>query len=174
MISVMVDMHRKCLQSWLGHTWDALTFVPSKERPDATHPVAALANATLPKFNFATAPMPKFLMRPGPGSDIKRKMTADRFEIDERWRQRVQGKHVLIVDDTWTTGASAQGAAIAVKTAGAATATILCIARWLRWDWDDHRTLIDSLGDGFDVLRCPVHGRPCAAVKQYSVSASQT
>ncbi|WP_405179361.1 hypothetical protein [Nocardia sp. NBC_01377] len=100
MISVMVDMHRTCLQSWLGHPWDALTFVPSKERPDATHPVAALANATLPKFNFAAAPTPKFLMRPGPGSDIKRKMTADRFEVDVQWRERVDGKHVLIVDDT--------------------------------------------------------------------------
>jgi phosphoribosylpyrophosphate synthetase len=168
MISTVIDMHRDCLQNWLGAQWDSLTFVPSKERPDGTHPVTELANAVLPKFSAAPA-LQKFLLTPGPGSDTKHEMTSDRYEIDERWHPRVDAKHVLIVDDTWTTGASAQGAAVAAKRAGAATVTIVCVARWLRWDWGDHKHLIDTLTDGFDVLRCPVHGHPCQSSTQYRV-----
>ncbi|WP_062980608.1 hypothetical protein [Nocardia anaemiae] len=169
MISVMMDMHRSCLQSWLGTQWDSLTFVPSKERPNGTHPVAALANAALP--TFAPAPkLQKFLLTPGRGSDSKHEMTSDRYEIDQRWRKRVEGRNVLIVDDTWTTGASAQGAAVAAKRAGAATVTLLCVARWLRWDWGDHKKLISTLHDGFDVLRCPVTGHPCRTSAQFTVS----
>ncbi|GAA5046028.1 hypothetical protein GCM10023318_11010 [Nocardia callitridis] len=71
---------------------------------------------------------------------------------------------------TWTTGASAQGAA---KQAGAASVTILCVARWLRWDWDDHKRLIDALEGGFDALRCPVHGRPCESAAEFVLPDSQ-
>ncbi|MBF6365932.1 amidophosphoribosyltransferase [Nocardia puris] len=169
MISIVVDMHRSCLQSWLGSPWDSLTFVPSRERPDATHPVANLANAALPRFTRASA-MQKFLLTPGDGTYDRHELVADRYTVDERWRSRVHGKHVLIVDDTWTTGASAQGAAIAVKTAGAASATIPCVARWLKWEWGEHKSLIESLTGGFDVLRCPVHGRPCDAATRFRIS----
>lgn len=106
--------------------------------------------------------MHRFLLDPGPGSGTKHAMTEDRYIVEDKWRKHVYGKNILIVDDTWTTGASAQGAAIAVKKAGAATATILCVDRWLRWDWSDHKRIIDSLADStYDVLRCPVNGQVC-------------
>ncbi|WP_146099055.1 ComF family protein [Nocardia nova] len=159
MVSVVMDMHRNCLQGWLGGQWDSLTFVPSVERPDRGHPVAELANAALPTFTRGPR-LSKFLLTPGarPG----RELTADRFRVDERWRDRIEGRNVLIVDDSWVTGASAQSAVIAVKRAGAATATVLCVARWLRGDWADHKRLIGTLQDGFDVLRCPVTGHSCS------------
>ncbi|RJO69942.1 phosphoribosyltransferase [Nocardia panacis] len=104
----------------------------------------------------------KFLLEPGPGSDNKHQLVADRFTVPDRWRDVVDGKNILIVDDTWTTGSSAQGAAIAVKGAGASSVTVLCVDRWLRHDWEDHRTLIDTLDNPYDPLICPVVGRVCS------------
>ncbi|MFE6864499.1 hypothetical protein [Nocardia sp. NPDC057668] len=56
------------------------------------------------------------------------------------------------------------------KQAGAQTVTVLCIDRWLRWNWPDHRTLIDSLDLGYDALRCPVSGRMCQPETEFRVS----
>jgi len=43
----------------------------------------------------------------------------------------VTGHHVLLIDDTWTTGGHAESAAAALKRAGAARVTLLVLARWL-------------------------------------------
>ncbi|MFI9410042.1 hypothetical protein [Nocardia gamkensis] len=160
MVSTTVEIHRPCFQAWLGAEWDSFTFVPSRERPDKTHPLVELANQVQPRITPARR-MEKFALVPGPGSDTKHRLTENRFTVDPRWARHVEGKNVLIVDDTWTTGASAQGAAIAVKRAGAATATILCVDRWLRRDWNDHEKVINSLQDRYDVLKCPVNGLVC-------------
>jgi ComF family protein len=55
------------------------------------------------------------------------------FEI----RGRLDGKHVLLVDDVMTTGATASACARALKRAGAARVTLLTLAR------TDRRTAID-------------------------------
>ncbi|MEU8894384.1 hypothetical protein [Nocardia sp. NPDC048505] len=166
LISSVAELHRPCFEAWLGAPWDSLTFVPSKERPDRRHPLVALANSVIPPLSAAPS-LQKFMLTPGPGSETKHEMTDDRYLIEERWLPVVEHKNVLIVDDTWTTGASAQGAAMAAKLAGAESVSILCVARWLRWDWADHKVLIDSLTEGFDALRCPVHGVHCTPAIQY-------
>jgi predicted amidophosphoribosyltransferase len=43
-----------------------------------------------------------------------------RLEVAARWRSRVQGRTVLVLDDTWTTGSTVQAASAALKAAGAA------------------------------------------------------
>lgn len=65
------------------------------------------------------------------------------------------------MDDTWTTGSKAQSAALAVRTAGARYVTLLCVARWCKHDWDDHRALLDRFTDPYDAAMCPVTGGPC-------------
>lgn len=45
------------------------------------------------------------------------------------------GKSVLLIDDTWTSGASAQSAAYALRDAGATTVACLAIGRHLLPDW---------------------------------------
>lgn len=40
-------------------------------------------------------------------------------------------QHVLLIEDTWTSGGNAQSAALALRRAGAASVTILALARWL-------------------------------------------
>jgi hypothetical protein len=49
-----------------------------------------------------------------------------------------EGKHIMVIDDTWVTGGHAQSVAMALKRAGAAKVSILAIGRWL--DMDDQRT----------------------------------
>lgn len=43
----------------------------------------------------------------------------------------VTAMHILLIDDTWTTGGHAESAAAALKRAGAARVTLLVLARWL-------------------------------------------
>ncbi len=68
-----------------------------------------------------------------------------------------------MVDDTWVSGDKSQSAALALKQAGASEVTILCVARWLRHDWPDHRKLIESLSRPYDPHQCPLTGGPCQA-----------
>jgi hypothetical protein len=66
-----------------------------------------------------------------------------------------------VVDDTWVSGDKAQSAALALKAAGAARVTIFSAARWLRYDWSDHRQLIDNLVPPYNPRCCPVTGGAC-------------
>lgn len=46
------------------------------------------------------------------------------------------GKHVLLVDDTWTSGGHATSAALAIRAAGASHVSVLVLARWLAAGWE--------------------------------------
>ncbi|RDI65728.1 hypothetical protein [Nocardia pseudobrasiliensis] len=168
MVRVAAEIHRPCFEGWLGISWDSLTFIPSRERPDASHPVAALARA-VESPDGPTSPLDRFLLETGPGAVIsaKHQLVEDRFLVPEKWRSAVDGKNVLIVDDTWTRGASAQGAAIAAKQAGAATVTVLCVSRWLNWNWAPNERLLSSLAEDYNALLCPVTGQVCQSAINY-------
>lgn len=47
----------------------------------------------------------------------------------KKWAFDVQGKHLLIIDDVFTTGSTANGCARALKSAGAASCQVLTVAR---------------------------------------------
>ena len=59
----------------------------------------------------------------------RRRNVAGVFAVPSRWRDRVAGKRVLLVDDVLTTGATAEGCARALKAAGAARVDVAVIAR---------------------------------------------
>ena len=94
----------------------------------------------------------------GFAADPDREPRDDRFLVAEQDRAVVDGRHVLVVEDTWVVGGKSQSAAVAIKQAGAARVTVLCAARWLRSDWDDHRALIGRVTEPYDAWRCPVTG----------------
>ena len=51
------------------------------------------------------------------------------FHVPEDQQHRIKGKHILIIDDVLTTGASLSSAARRLKRAGAATITVSTVAR---------------------------------------------
>ena len=54
------------------------------------------------------------------------------FRIDARHAAGVKGRAVLLIDDVFTSGATANGCARVLKRAGAASVNILCWARVVR------------------------------------------
>ena len=61
---------------------------------------------------------------------------------------------MLLIDDTWTTGANAQAAAAALKAAGAARVAGAVIGRHLNRGWHHNDRRIRSLPHPFDWSRC--------------------
>lgn len=68
--------------------------------------------------------------------------------------RRLDGEPVLLIDDTWTTGASAQSAAAALKRAGAGPVAAVVIGRHLNRDWHENDRRLRALPTPFDWSRC--------------------
>ena len=92
--------------------------VPSGRGRAGPHPLQALAAPYLA--------LPWVSMRPRPGGDPwARSLDAGRF----RAGPGATGAEVLLLDDTWASGASAQSAAVALKQAGARAVAVVVIGR---------------------------------------------
>ncbi|MEO8097473.1 MAG: ComF family protein [Acidobacteriota bacterium] len=68
------------------------------------------------------------------------------FHIPARFKELLSGKHILLVDDVMTTGATASACARALKRAGAARITLLTLARTDRRIAMDLSTHLTSQG----------------------------
>jgi predicted amidophosphoribosyltransferase len=68
--------------------------------------------------------------------------------------RRLKSASVLLIDDTWTTGASAQSAAAALKQAGAQTVAAVTIGRHLNRAWHENDRRLRSITRPFDWDRC--------------------
>jgi len=68
-------------------------------------------------------------------------------------RRRLSGE-VLLIDDTWTTGASAQSAAAALKSAGASSVAAVVIGRHVNREWGSNDRRLGALTSPFDWRRC--------------------
>jgi len=66
----------------------------------------------------------------------------------------LDGQAVLLIDDTWTTGASAQSAAAALRNAGSGTIAALVIGRHVNRDWHENDRRLRELRQPFDWGRC--------------------
>jgi ComF family protein len=67
------------------------------------------------------------------------RMLSGAFAVEERMRSHLQGRTIVLVDDVYTSGATTNACARALKRAGAAEVNILCWARVV------HREDIDNL-----------------------------
>lgn len=83
-------------------------------------------------------------LRALPAAARERDLDPDRFRA-----RGVAGARVLLLDDTWTTGASAQSAAMALRRAGAASVATVVLGR--------HVASRHSAAAPFDPGRCAVH-----------------
>jgi hypothetical protein len=93
------------------------------------------------------------LLRPTDRGTLEREYDPGRYAAT----RRLDGEHVLVIDDMWTSGASAQNAAVALKAAGAATVGLVMIGRFVRRDYLDHGARLDALPRDFNWSTCAVH-----------------
>ncbi|NNM76519.1 ComF family protein [Sphingomonas sp. ID1715] len=82
----------------------------------------------------------------GLGRLVRARTLRGAFAVPSEARPVLQGRSVLLVDDVYTSGATANGCAAALKRAGAAQVVVLCWARVLGSHVDDGA----ALGDGLD------------------------
>ena len=68
--------------------------------------------------------------------------------------RRIDGASVLLIDDTWTTGANAQSAACALKAAGARTVAAVVIGRHLNRDWGSNNSRLNASQTPFSWEEC--------------------
>lgn len=160
-------LHDQCmLEAESGQGWDVATFVPSRTPRTVLHPVAGIARnvARLTSDDPARGGphrIRRVLIEAGP-VDTPRSADAGRFAVPNAVRSIVTGRRVLLIDDTWTSGTSMQSAAAALKAAGAASVTGLCVARWLSWNWSDQVPLLQRVtASAFNPFTCIAHYRIC-------------
>lgn len=119
---------------------EIITEVPSSStKPDrdrrALSDAIDSAVSQLPRI----APHRQLLVPRSDDSGSSRALDPGRFTVTDP--EQVTGRHVLLVEDTWVTGASAQSAAVALHRAGAGRVTVVCVARLLREKWPPARYL---------------------------------
>jgi hypothetical protein len=66
----------------------------------------------------------------------------------------LHGEPVLLIDDTWTTGASGQSAAAALRGAGAGPVAAVVIGRHLNREWHENDRRLRRIARPFDWQRC--------------------
>lgn len=114
------NLHSSCIASAAGGPWDAITTVPSTTGRSGQHPLALLVQRSRTIGHQYVEALVK-----GP-ADISNNNANDEGFI----ASRVSDRRVLIVDDTFTSGARAQSAASAITLAGGMTLAILPIGRY--------------------------------------------
>jgi predicted amidophosphoribosyltransferase len=144
-----LELHEQCIAHAASvERFDLVTTVPSSDRQrDARHPLRRIVG----QLTEPVRDRYRRLLRPSVAVSEPREFDIERFEIC----QELNGRSVLLIDDTWTTGASAQSAAAALKAAGATAVAAVVIGRYLNGDWQDNRTRLR-------VMPRPFRWEPCA------------
>jgi len=120
---LLLCLHERGPALWRAAGMDqpsAVCVVPSGRGRPGPHPLRALAAPYLAR--------PWLSLRPRPGGDPwARSLDPTRFQATGL----PPGATVLLLDDTWVSGASAQSAAVALKLAGAAAVAVVVVGRHL-------------------------------------------
>ena len=119
---------------------DIITEVPSTStKPGRDRHALSDAIDSAVSHLSGIAPRRQLLVPRGDNAGSSRVLDPDRFAVTDT--HQMAGQHVLLVEDTWVTGASVQSAAVALHRAGAHRVTVLCVARLIREHWQPARYL---------------------------------
>lgn len=140
--------HERCLARAAGaERFELVTTVPSSDpERDARHPLREIVG----ELAGPTRERHQRLLERSSSPAGAREFDPDRFAATRRLSRQA----VLLVDDTWTTGASAQSAACALKAAGASVVVAVAIGRHLNREWHHNDRRLRSLARPFDWERC--------------------
>ena len=154
--------HERCIaQAAKTDRFDLVTTVPSSDQGrDDHHPLRQIVGELVgPTRNRHQ----RLLRRTG--HDVPARTFSElRFHAVER----LHGDAVLLIDDTWTTGASAQSAAAALKAAGAGPIAAVVIGRHLNREWHQNDRRLRGIAQPFEWVKCALCAEPVAPQRPQS------
>lgn len=147
-------VHEPCVASAAGaQAFQLVTSVPSGQRQrDAHHPLRRIVGELVGPTRGRHERLLERSEVPTPPREFHR----GKF----RATRALQGETVLMIDDTWTTGASAQSAAATLKAAGAGSIAAVVIGRHLNRDWHENDRRLRGLIRPFDWSACALCADP--------------
>ncbi len=151
-----LDRHERCLAARAGvERFELVTTVPSgmRERDDR-HALRHIAGTLCRPVAGRYA---RLLER----TDVE----AGEHDFDtHRYaaRARLTRQPVLLIDDTWTTGASAQSAAAALKRAGSGPVAAIVVGRHVKRDWRENDARLRGLPHPYDWSGCAYCALPAS------------
>jgi predicted amidophosphoribosyltransferase len=118
--------HRSCIEAATGSQWDTVTIVPSKTERQGPHPLEQAIRLGKPLAGEYHS------LLTGAQTDlIGRARSSDNgFAVTEN----VAGRRILLIDDTFTSGATFQSAASTLALAGATVVAGVVIGRVIHTD----------------------------------------
>ncbi len=145
LLLVFLDGHGQCV--WRAADMpvpDRLAVVPSGYGRQGMHPMLRLV---VPYLRLPQVRLKLYPGRQGRDLDVRRFATTE----------SVAGANVLILDDTWVSGASAQSAAAALKAAGAERVAVVVLGRHINPADPRAADLLARLdGARYDLARCAI------------------
>ncbi len=140
--------HEACLAR-AAHTdaFELVTAVPSSTRErDPSHPLRRIVG----ELTGVTRGRYVRLLRRSRTAVQPRAFSAAKYETT----RELGGRSILLIDDTWTTGANAQSAAAALKKAGAGPVAVVVIGRHVNRGWRQNDRHLRRLPHPFDWAQC--------------------
>jgi hypothetical protein len=148
-----ITLHERCVERQAGQPIDVRLTIPSVKNRPGPHPFTAIAR----RMN-AISQSPCLAPRLAATHDHSISARHFRLTPDVDLTRR----HVLLLDDTWTSGASAHSAALTLRRAGAQRVSIMVVGRWLAPGYARNARFIEGrLHNPYDPRVCPVTGGRC-------------
>lgn len=156
-----LSRHETCLADAAGtDAFMIVTTVPSgNPERDRRHPLRRIVG----ELAAPTQRRHERLLERSPVDATTHSFSARRYAA----LRALDGETVLLVDDTWTTGANAQSAAAALKHAGASKVGAVVIGRHVTRQWHENDRRLSALAGHFTWDACAL----CAAVDRSEAAA---
>jgi hypothetical protein len=142
--------HRECVMKLTGHRPTHWSTVPSLPHTGKAHPLKAIMNVLI-------APGHELILMGA--ASVQSPRNADPAHFVHVGEMPPEA-HVLLIDDTWSSGGHAQSAAMALRLAGATSVSILCIGRWINPEWGPNKPFLAER-IGYNPYVCPWTGAGC-------------
>jgi predicted amidophosphoribosyltransferase len=158
-----LDVHERCVARAAGADYfPIVTTVPSgASEGDGDHPLRKIVAELV---GPARERHEQLLRRTETAVD-PRAFDAEKFVA----LRPLNGEPVLLIDDTWTTGANAQSAAAALRSAGAGAIGAVVIGRHMNRWWHQNDRRLRGLEQPYDWRYCTICA-PRRAVEELSVA----
>jgi hypothetical protein len=147
-------LHADRISELLDGAPTATTVVPSKRgKPMLEQPLYQVITEAV-KMDPASLPQPRVLLEHTGDSVLRQSYAPNAFRVPKG--QRVSDARVVLLEDSWTSGATCISAAGALLEAGAAQVVVLPIARLVKESfWGDAHPYLKAMRVSYDIGRWP-------------------